>query len=161
MRNKNQSGFTLIEIIIVISVFTILFAVSTISLTGLIPEANFVSSYQSILSDIKNQQLKAMTGDTNGSGSGSAYGIYLEDDQYTLFKGLAYNPSSSDNVIVELPPGLNITEITFPFASLVFLQVNGEISNYDQLNSSFKLTNTSTSEEKIVNLNKLGVVLPN
>lgn len=160
MRNSNQAGFTLIEIIVVIAVFVILFTVSTVALTGLIPKANFVTSHQTILSDIKNQQLKAMVGDTNGAGDGSAYGIYLETNQYTLFTGSAYNPSATDNILVELPPNLSISEITFPSSSLVFLQNSGEISGFNDLTSSFKLINVNTNEEHLVDLNKLGVVRP-
>lgn len=158
---KHQFGFTLIELIIVIGIFVTLFGISTISLTGLIPRANFVTNYQSILSDLKSQQHKAMVGDTNGAGDGSAYGIYLESNQYTLFAGPAYNPSATDNFTIQLSPGLSLTEINFPSNSIVFLQNNGEVAGFNELTSSFKLISTNTSEEKLIDLNWLGVVITN
>lgn len=161
IQEKILSGFTLIEMIVVIGLFITLFAISTISLTNLIPKANFVTTHQSILSDIKSQQLKAMTGSTSGTGNGSAYGIFLENDKYTLFTGLTYSASSTDNYTIELSNGLSLTEITFPLNSIVFSQGNGEIPGFSELTSSFKLINSSTTEEYIFNLNKLGVVVPN
>lgn len=159
MRKLTQKGFTLVELLVVMGVFVTLFAVSTVALTGLIPKANVVTAHQTLLSDLKNQQLKAMVGDTNGSGDGSAYGVYLESDRYTLFVGPAYNPDSADNIEVLLSPGMSIQENTFPSSSIIFLENSGEVSGHDELNSSFKLVN-STGEEHLIDINKLGVVLP-
>lgn len=159
MRKLNQAGFTLVELLVVMGVFVTLFAVSTVALTGLIPKANVVTTHQTLLSDLKNQQLKAMVGDTNGSGDGSAYGIHLEPDRYILFVGPAYIPDSIENIEVLLAPGLLIQENTFPSSNIIFLQNSGEISGFDELNSSFKLVN-STGEEHLIDINKLGVVLP-
>ncbi|MCB9812973.1 MAG: prepilin-type N-terminal cleavage/methylation domain-containing protein [Pseudomonadales bacterium] len=157
---KYNAGFTLIELIVVIAVFSILFSISSISLSGLIPKANFVTHYESLLSDIKGQQLRSMIGDTNGSGDGSAYGIYFESNQYTLFTGPAYNPVATDNYVIELSPGINITENVLPSSSVVFLQNSGEISGFNILTSSFKLTSDS-GDEKLINFNALGVVVSN
>lgn len=157
---KYQNGFTLIEMSVVVGLFLMFFAISTVSLSSLIPRANFVTSYESLQSDIKNQQLKAMTGYTEGMGDGSAYGIYLESDQYVLFTGPSYNPNATDNFTIRLSPGLTISEITFPSSSIVFLQNSGEIPGFSETESSFKLI-SNNDEEYLFNLNSLGVVLPN
>ena len=58
--NQKKLGFTLIELIIVVAIFTTLLGISTISLSNLIPRTSFVTSQQSLLSDLKTQQLNAM-----------------------------------------------------------------------------------------------------
>lgn len=155
---KKQFGFTLIELMIVVSIFATLLGISTISLSNLIPHTSFVTSEQSLLSDIKTQQFNAMVGNTGGSGSSSPYGIYLESDQYTLFTGPAYNPNATSNFTIKLPPTLNITNITFSANILVFSQNSGEISGYNPLAASFQLQNTSSGETKTFDFNKLGII---
>lgn len=160
VNNNYQAGFTLIEMSVVVGLFLMFFAISTISLSSLIPRANIVTSYESLQSDIKNQQLKAMTGNTEGAGDGSAYGIYLENNQYVLFTGPAYSPEATDNFTIRLSQGLTISEITFPSSSIVFLQNSGEIPGFSESESSFKLI-SNNNDEYLFNLNSLGVVLPN
>lgn len=154
---KTITGFTLIELMIVIAIFTTLIGISTISLSNLIPTASFATSSQSLISDIKSQQFNAMTGYTGGSGDGSSYGIYLESNRYTLFTGSAYNPSATSNYIINLPTTNTISNISFSTNSIVFSQNSGEISGFNPTTASFQL-DSSSGKTVTFTFNKLGVI---
>lgn len=80
-----MKAFTLIEILIVIGMLAIL--------TGLVFPLSFnfyrnqqiETNTQGIIQTLRRAQLKAMAVE-----NGSSFGIYLTDDNYTLFKGDSY-----------------------------------------------------------------------
>jgi len=152
-----QKGFTLLEILISLTIFATLLGFATVSFLKTQQTSSLNSSVEKIISDIKSQQLKAMAGLSGGDQNGSSYGIYFTSTSYTLFKGSVFNPSDSTNLNINLDKNINITNINLPNNSLVFSQQSGEITNFDNNNNSITLKNISGNEQKTIILNRYGV----
>ena len=80
-RGGENNGFTIIELILVMALFTILSGVVTINLLGASRSSVLNSALTALISDIKTQQTKSMTQDTEGRSSVNSYGLYFEEDK--------------------------------------------------------------------------------
>lgn len=150
----SMTGFTLVEVMVSMGLVVISFSLVTLSLTNMIPRASVKSAAELFISDLRFQQLQAISG-KSASGSSETFGIYVEPQQYTLFSGasLAANPSS--NFVVSLAEPLRINMSTSS-AYVIFDHSSGEliepaapltITVYDQL-----------TEQKSITINALGVI---
>ncbi|MBI2031302.1 MAG: type II secretion system protein [Candidatus Levybacteria bacterium] len=156
MVSSKQKGFTLLEILISLTIFATLLGFATVSFLNTRQTSSINSSLEKIVSDIKSQQLKAMAGSSDGGESGSSYGIYFAVSSYTLFRGSSYNPSDSTNLTIDLNENINMTSILLPSNSVVFSQQSGEILGFDSNNNSITLKNISANEQKTITINRYG-----
>jgi len=148
---KREMGFTLIELIVGMTIVLTIFGLTFINFTPLPSRTSSSASSFTILSDIKAQQTRAMSGDAEGAVQ-SDYGIHFENTSYTLFTGPSYVPGASGNFSVEFTDAnLSFTGVTFPNSSIVFAKGSGET-----IPGSFEITNSLTGEVKTFNLNKYG-----
>lgn len=155
---KNARGATLIEIIVVIGIFTTLFGLITVNLLNLPQKASLQSSLTTFISDFKHQQSKAMFLDTNGSLTTSDFGMYFEQNRYTLFRGNTFSPGSSDNFTVALGENVQFASIFFPSSIVVFQRQSGEVLGFNPALNSITLKNTQTNEQKTIQINRYGVI---
>ncbi|OGF99725.1 hypothetical protein A2Y99_02015 [Candidatus Gottesmanbacteria bacterium RBG_13_37_7] len=155
---NKKSGLTLVELIITMAVFGILYGVVTVNLMGIKRQASLNSSLTTLISDIKNQQLKAMSADTEGRSTNDSYGLYFASDRYILFHGVTYNPSETSNFSVSLGDGMEFSTINLPTNSIVFTKGSGEISNFLIGSNTLTLTNTQNNEVKTITINQLGTI---
>lgn len=146
----NLSGVTLPELILVMSIFAALIAIATINLASIKNKASLNTSITTLISDLKQQQLKAMVGDTEGRGVTDSYGLYLGQNQYILFHG-TYNPSDPSNFTVNLDDNLQFPN---PGTSVIFASGSGEFT----APTSLILQDTQTNEQKTIQINTLGTV---
>lgn len=157
-QNKNyRAGFTLVELMVTIAIFSMLVGVGAFSLIGAQHQSELASDLNTFLSDVKDQQVKAMTGDTDGESSSQKYGIYFSTNGYTLFTGSSYNPAATSNYVVTFPTGIELQTINLPGSTLIF-NGDGTIDGYSSTQNSVTLVNTNSSDQKTVNFNKLGVI---
>src|SRR5579862_4938386 len=105
----NSKGFTAIEIILVMSIVAILLGLVTVNLFKFQHKSQLSATVASFLADYKEQQIKAMVGDTSGTATPAAYGVHFETTSYTLFRG-SYGTT---NFTVNLPGGTQFST-TFP-----------------------------------------------
>jgi type II secretory pathway pseudopilin PulG len=140
-------GFTLAELVVIIGIALTMLALSTIALSRSQQKASLSATVDTFIADLKEQQAKAMVGDTEGSLSISAYGIDFETTQYTLFRN-TYTAGSSSNFVVSLPPTVHATS-----SSITFAKGSGETTA-----ATVTFTDTSTNEQRTVTLNKYGVI---
>src|SRR4051812_23621187 len=77
-----QSGFTLPEVIVVKAIMLTLLGLSSVSLAGVSRTTSIGSTVDAFIADVKEQQVKAMVGDTEGSGSAASYGVHFEGTSY-------------------------------------------------------------------------------
>lgn len=154
---KNTKGFTLIELIVVIAVFSIIFGFVTVNLLGSYRKASLISSLDTLISDIKSQQIKAMVGHKEENILSNNYGIHFENNKYVLFEGSS-SPGMND-FEVKLPDNLEFSNISFPDSNIVFQKGNGEVVNFTTGQSSLIIRDTSGTEQKTITLNKYGIII--
>lgn len=154
---KREAGFTLIEIIITLGIVLMLSGVTTFNLLHTQTAATVDSTVDTLVSDMNNQQLKAMVG-VKSTHPGS-YGIYFMQDRYVLFWGSTYDVTSLANFSVPLDQGIMFTGTTFPNNALIFTKLSGEMSGYTPSNNSVTLKSTSGNSQKTITLNRYGVVI--
>ena len=153
-----NSGFTLVEVMVSMALLTTIFLLSTITLSNIIPTASICATFEVLVSDMRLQQLKAMSGNTEGNDSVESYGVYFEQDKYTLFRGFSYIASSSANFIVHLPKGVIFEDINLPASAIVFNQASGEVNAYDGNLDKVTVKSTVNNDEMTLELNKLGTI---
>src|SRR3989344_3525318 len=105
-KSTKRSGFTLIEVILVMGIFAILAGFTTINLLRPQQSADLNSTTTTIIADIKQQQARSILGETGGGPVAVVHGIYFENNKYTLFKGLTYSAADPANFVVDLSTGL-------------------------------------------------------
>src|SRR3990167_581869 len=97
---SHSCGFTLIEMSLVIGIFTTLIGITFISLLGPQLKSSLVAGKSVLLADIQSQQIKAMAGDSEDSDEISSYGLFFTENSYTLFRGSLYSPQNPTNKTV-------------------------------------------------------------
>lgn len=154
-----QSGLTLIELMVVVGILGVLFSLTTISLTGLIPKANVSSSIDTLIADLKHQQQKAMLGESgtsNATASAQPFGVHIDSNQYVLYGGISYSAASSSNSAIPVASTIQLST-TFGSGNILFNRGAGDISAYAS-GSGITVTDTTTNIQKVIQLNKFGVV---
>jgi len=155
---KFARGYTLIELMIVVGIVGILLSLITINLSRTQSKTSVASVTSEVVAAMKEQQVKAMVGDTEGTASSSRYGIRFETNSYVLFRGSSYSASDPSNVIVVTDPTIQFTNILFPDSTIIFEKISGEIVGYSSGQDAFTIRHTESNDQNVVELNKLGVV---
>ena len=152
-----RGGFTLIEIIIAMSIFATLSGIITINLLHAQSKTSLDTSVASILADIKGQQTLAMSGSIQGGTSASEYGIYFCTTSYIIFFGYSYSVNNSTNFVIPLKNNVNFSSVTFPSRVIIFQRASGEIANFNSAQNQITLSNQG-GENKTITLNGIGVI---
>lgn len=148
-----ESGYSLIEITLVISFVALLLGLVTMNLFKFQHTSQVSSTINSFLADYKEQQIQAMIGDTGGTGATSNYGIHFETASYTEFQ----NAYGTSNFPVNLPSGEQFTT-TLPGSQIIFLKGSGEVSGYANGQNTIVLKDTVDGSQKTITVNRYGVV---
>jgi len=149
--NYKYNGFTLIEILIVISVFATLISFATINFLKPQHSSSISSAVTTLSADLKQQQLKAMVGDTEGLGTAQNYGVHIDQNSYTLFRT---NPPG--DFTVNLNPSLEFT--TYP-VDITFAKKSGELVSQNTVSVTVK--HIQSNEQKSLSINQLGAITIN
>jgi prepilin-type N-terminal cleavage/methylation domain-containing protein len=145
---KTQRGFTLIELTIVLSIVGVLLGFTTINLSRSQQSASLNAVEQILLSDLKQQQLKAMIGDTEGRAASDSYGIHFDSNKYVLFHG-TYSEGDSSNFVVNLDSNMQFNN---PEYNIDFSRLSGEIAG----TAVIELQDKNDSKLVRIHLNSLG-----
>ncbi len=154
---RSNRGFTLIELMLVMGIISVLMVISSLLLLNLIPRASLKSQTEILVSQVRSQQLKAMSGTAYNTEEPSIFGVYIEPQSYTLFRGLVYDPLAEDNYQMTVDEPIQLST-TFPSQQIIFAAGSGEILNFDPANSSITIHNTQNSESTVINFNQYGVI---
>ena len=155
---NSQKGFSFLEVMITTSIMAILFSVITFNLLRAQGSSSEQSNLDILVSDIRAQQAKAMTGSTEGRASSSNYGVYFLSDRYVLFNGNSYNAVDPTNYTIELPEDIEIVSTTLPSNTLLFSVLSGEIVGYSDSSNSIIFRSVSANEQTVITLNQYGVI---
>jgi len=149
---KTQKGFTLIEILVVITIFIILGAISIAGIRYFQSQTNLNNDAEKIIATLRLAQNK-----TIASESESIYGVHFENNFFVLFKGDIYNPNSPDNNMYYLSPRTEIYAINLngQGTNIIFNRVTGNTDQY----GAIKLRLISLpNQTKTISIDSIGQV---
>lgn len=151
-------GFTVPELIIVVSIILTIFAFAGINLLNIIPNAGLTGISQSFMADAKAQQNSAMLGESGGA-SLSDYSIKINATSYVLFKGQVYVAGASGNYETHFPDGITAsTTFEDKDRTITFSALTGEIPGYSEL-SDYSVSFVGVNNKSItIKFNELGNV---
>ena len=155
---NSQGGFTITELMVVIGIITTLLGLTAINLLGSRNKASLASTIDPLVADIKQHQIKAMVGDTEGQATAYSFGVRFETTRYILFRGTTYSSTDSANFTVDLDNSVNFENITFSTAQIVFAQGSGEINGFTSGSNTVKVRNIRSNDQKTITINRYGVI---
>lgn len=148
-----KTGFTLIELIVVLGMLATLSGLSYLTLFGRIQQTDVANTTAGLVADLRSQQVRAMTGEqTNGTAS---YGVHLDGNQYVLFSGSAYDANDPNNSM--FPVNGAQLSTTFVGGNIVFSPGNGDIVGFVPSGNAITVTSAEGGSIKTVRLNRYGV----
>lgn len=150
------SGFTLVELVIVMGILAIMFAIASMNLTNAVPQASVDSAATVLISDLKRQQLHALSGYTNDGADSTDFGILISPDRYTLFRGSSYVSTDPANYEVVLDR-ISLSS-AFPGGLIIFKAKSGDISAFLAGQDSITLTQIDTNDSQVITLGKYGTI---
>jgi prepilin-type N-terminal cleavage/methylation domain-containing protein len=156
--NKLNNGFSLIEVILVIVMLSALFGFVSVDYLKTRNRVSLDQTTQLLITDIKNQQLQMMAGKTNSLATNVPYGIYFEQNKYTLFHALSYASNDTHNFAINLDSDNQFTNINLPNFRIIFASTSGEIQNYNASQNTITISNINNNDQKIITINKYGVI---
>ncbi len=145
----SNGGFTLIELIVSLAILLVIYTISAVGLSNVIPSTSQNTTYDALVSDLRLQQVRAMT--TN-----SPFGIHFETNSYTFFEGPVYQFGAISNYVVNLDPTVNFNPIGFPGGEIVFSPGSGDVDGYIEGSDSVSIVNTQSGKTVIVKINEYG-----
>ena len=145
-----RNGFTIPELLVVVGILLVLWAIATVSLVRTQTTNSLDVATDLLVSDIKSQQTKAMA-----SESDSPFGIFFEGAGYTLFTGDVYVLGDPGNFTVEVLSPVSLTNTNLNLSSLVFSKGSGEVLSFVS-GASFSLVDGVSGEENAFGVNKYG-----
>ncbi len=153
---KHQKGFTLPEIIIITGIILMLFGFITLNVINTQYQTSISTTVDTLIADIKSQQIKAMAGNKETGSSPESYGIHFESNKYTLFHGSTYSPGDSSNFTINL--SFNIQFRSNSRSEIIFEKGSGEIYQFSNSTNQIILQDT-TGNTKTISINLYGTVV--
>lgn len=139
-------GFTLIEIILVISLVLIVSAATIPSYSKFINGRKLQSAKNKLIENIRYTRELAESGKSN-----SNFGVYFQADRYVLYQGDSYgNRDSSQDQIFELSKNIELSNLN----EVNFEKGRGTPSTTGTL----RVTNTANEKFKDIKVNKEGLI---
>ena len=153
---NSRPGFTLVEILIIMGILAILFTISSLNLSNTVPQNALTNATELLVADLKQQQLSALTGNTEGQSVNSNYGIYFTTQKYTLFRGSTYSVGNTSNYNVPLDD--IDTSTTAAGSIIVFEKNSGQILNFVPSGNTITLTHNNIGKTSTITINKYGII---
>jgi len=148
----NNRGFTLIEVLIAVSILTILTGLIAPGFSFFKKQSTLESATQEITQTLRLAQNRTLAseGDTN-------FGVYFEANKFVLFKGLVYSASATDNEVHNIDSSLTISSINFggAVAYVVFERLTGTTANYGSL---VVRQASDTTQNKTIYVDQSGII---
>lgn len=154
-KRQVQTGFTLIEALVTIAIIATLFAVSVVNLGPPQVTGSLGSAVDTLVSDLKSQQLLAMAGNQGGQPTAQPQGIALSPSDYTLFAGTSLDLLDDNNYVVTPAAGISITT-SFADDQVVFGSLSGEVEDF--VDGDNTITLSLKGETKTITVGRFGAV---
>lgn len=144
-----KTGFTLIEVTVVVSIALVLTA---LALSGLSSFRD--SSLLSQTADDAVRNLKIARSRTLASENARSFGVYFGTSTIVLFPGAAYSPQNPENEITALSPRVEVSANTLAASSTAFRRLTGEATASGSV--TFRLK-TNAAKSKTVTIYDSGL----
>lgn len=154
-QQHSEAGFTLIEVVLTVALVGGLCAISFVSLGKPQTTASLSGAVDTLVADLKSQQLLAMTGNQGGASSAQPQGIFIQSNQYTLFAGTAYDSQDEHNFTLTPGQGLSFST-TFEDSAVSFVKGSGEVEGF--VDGDNTITVQKNGDSRTVTLNRFGMV---
>jgi prepilin-type N-terminal cleavage/methylation domain-containing protein len=105
-RSRRSGGFTLVEILIVIAVFSVLVALVAPVMPKSLTTNDLESSAASATDALRQAQGNVLTGREY-----RRWGVHFQADRFVLFGGAAYDSGAADNVVTVLSGQVRISAV--------------------------------------------------
>lgn len=121
---NRERGFTAVELLIVLSIITVLATVSSLAFKSMRDAQAIV-----IAADNAGHALRSARNATLASLAGSVYGVRFESSRVVRFTGSTYASSSASNIAYQFPGGITAAySFTGGVAQVTFARLTGEAS---------------------------------
>lgn len=141
---KSVRAFTLIEILLVVAALAMLIAVTLPISLDFYKSQQLDVHTREIIQSLRRAQLKAMSIQDDAS-----FGVYLTDDNYTLFKGDSYETRKiQHDEVFDLPQVIGLTGLS----EVIFLKSEGTPSTIGTI------IVTNNIKTNIISINGVGRV---
>jgi type II secretory pathway pseudopilin PulG len=155
---RKLSGFSLPEVMVVVAILIMSTSLVMGNLFSLRQSTSITTTVDSLIVDMKEQQIKAMVGDTEGGVTAGSYGVYFEATRYILFHGNTYSAADPKNSIVNLDGSIYFSSMTFPGTQIVFFPQSGEVAGFVDGSNTITVKDLKSTKQKVITLNRYGVV---
>ncbi len=155
---QSEAGFTLVEVSLVLAIFTILVSLTTINFIRPNREAISSKTSDELLATIREAQEKSIAGFSTNNIASENFGIHFEKDSFTLFRGTTFVVAEPWNFKTTLPTNLEFSVIGLPTRDLVFGKGSGEIVNFNPTQKQVTLRDKETGNLRNFIFNFFGVV---
>ena len=161
---QREVGFTLLEVIIVVSLISLILTIASINLFKPTQEASLDTASADVISLMQEAQNKAMNTDTQGDNSSDEFGVHFETQKVTLFKGVVFNSGDQSNFDIDIPSNLNIfTNLLCSSPpedcnNVVFQRISGEVVGFSDTQNNICITVGSSGKGVLLIVNFVGVI---
>ena len=148
---QDKNGFTLLEILIAISILVIMISIAATVGRSFSDAVNLDNSAKMVEANIKLAKTRSVNAlnDTN-------YGVHFEDNYIVIFVGGIFDDSDPTNEIINLSDGIKTQNVSFAGGGdLIFNRLTGVTDNFGSLEVA--LIKDSSKKRQIV-INKEGQV---
>lgn len=156
--NCMKKAFSLPEIIVVIGILLVLSGFAIVNLFSAKHTTSLNTTVNMFIADLKNQQVKAIVGDTEGRVTADSYGIYFDQSTYILFHGTTYSQTDPANFTINLGDNVAFANVLLPQSQIVFAKGSGTVLGFVNGSNTLTLRNVLSNEQKVITVNRFGTV---
>lgn len=113
-------GFTLMEILVIVSIIVILSAIGVLQFMEMRDRAELTSTARTLVAHLEESKSRAVAGLY-----GDSHGIHITSDAYTQFSGDTYDLDDETNQVHEISDGLTLD--TSGDSDVIFARITGGI----------------------------------
>ncbi|MBL7022051.1 hypothetical protein ISR92_01910 [Patescibacteria group bacterium] len=146
--NIKQGGFSIVQVLLVLAIFLVIASMAIPSLYQFQVGAQVDTVAAELGQSLRRAQSRAIVGYDNTN-----WGVYFEEDAYTIYSGNDYNTRNTDRD--ESYPYSNSILIINDFSDeIVFTRISGLPSS----EGNITLSNSMNSDQSTITINSLGVI---
>jgi len=148
-----RRGITVIELLVVLAVLGIIFAVALPQFSKIRENQVLKSGVQDILSSIDKARSQTLASlNLNICSTCGNYGVHFQSDKVIIFRGVVFSASDVNNESIDIITPASITNFTFVEGNMYFNRLTGSPS------ATGTVTISTTNYSKIITIWATGVV---